>query len=91
MRRKDHRPVVRNLIQLIDEYRSHVFQPINDEPVVYDFMANVDGRSEPLERELHDLDCAIDAGAKAARCGNEQSKLGKFRHGAGHVRHRLQA
>jgi len=34
---------------------------------VDDLVAYIDWRAEPLERELDDLDRAVDAGAKAAR------------------------
>src|SRR5918995_1657590 len=58
-----HRPVVGNLVELVDEHCAQVAQPVDDEAVVDDLVAYVDGRPEPLERELDDLDCAVDAGA----------------------------
>jgi iron uptake system EfeUOB component EfeO/EfeM len=41
---------------------------------VDDLMPDKDGRSEPLERELDDLDRAIDARAEAARSRDEDAK-----------------
>jgi hypothetical protein len=38
-----------------------------------DLVPNEDGRAESLERELDDLDRAVDAGAKAARRSDEDS------------------
>jgi iron uptake system EfeUOB component EfeO/EfeM len=36
---------------------------------VDDFVADIDGRTEPIDRQLDDLDGAIDARAKSARSG----------------------
>ncbi len=94
MRRKDDRAVVRHFVEFVDEYRAQLAQPIDDEAVMDDLVADIDRRTEPLERELDDLDRPVDTGAKAARGGDQdpqgrKCKLG-FRHDAGHVRHRLQ-
>ena len=69
-----YRPVVRHFVELVDEHGAQLRQPVDDEPVVDDLVANIDRRAEPLERELDDLDRPIDAGAKAAGCGDEHSK-----------------
>ena len=93
VRGKDDRAVVGDLVEFVDEYRAQLAQPVDDEAVMDDFVADIDRRAEPLERELDDLDRAVDAGAKAARRGDQDAKGGSevgFRHGAGHVRHRLQ-
>ncbi len=90
MRGKYHGTVVGHLVELIDEDRAKAAQPIDDEAVVDDFVAHIDRRAEALERELDDLDRAVDAGAKAPRGRDQDTKFGKFSHGAGHVRHRLQ-
>ena len=74
MRGKNDRPVVRHLVQLRNEDRTHVLETIDDVAVVDDFVTHVDGSTEPLERELYDLDGAIDAGAEAARRSDEQSE-----------------
>ena len=95
VRRENHRSFVRNLVELVDEHRAEPAQPVDDEAVVQDLVAHVDGRSETLERQLDDLDRPIDPGAEASRRCNEDPERRQwavgFRHGAGHVRHRLQA
>ena len=73
--------------------RPIALQAVDDEAVVDDLVPHIDRRAEPLERELDDLDRAVDAGAKAARRGDQHAKGEariEFSHGAGHVRHRLQ-
>ena len=92
MGRKDHRPVVGHLVELVDEHRAHRRQPVDDEAVVDDLVADIDRRAEPLERELDDLDRAVDAGAKSARRGDQDVRRGGrlFIVAAGDVRHRLQ-
>ena len=85
MGREDHRAVVGNLVELIDEHRAELAQPVDDEAVVDDFMAHIDGRAEPLERELDDLDRAVDAGTKAARRGDEDAQRRQERWGSGTV------
>ena len=92
MGREHDRPVVRNLVELVDEDRAQIAQPVDDEAVVDDLMPDIDGRAEALERQLDDLDRAVDAGAETARGGNqdvEGADGSAIR--AGHVRHRLQA
>jgi hypothetical protein len=71
--RKDDGPVVRDLVKLIDEQRAEPTQAIDDETVVDDFVAHIDGRAEPLERQLDDLDCSVDTGAEAARRGDQDA------------------
>ena len=46
-------------------------QVVDDEPVVHDLVAHVDRRAELRERLLDDRDRAIDAGAEAARIGEQ--------------------
>jgi hypothetical protein len=55
-----------------------------------DFVADIDGRAEPFERELDDLDGAVDAGAETARRGDQDAKGRGICHFAGDVSHRLQ-
>jgi hypothetical protein len=88
---EDYRPIVGNLVELVDEHCAHGLQPFNDEAVVDDFMTDVDGRAKALECQLDDLDRAVDSCTKAPRGRNDDTKRRKFTHGAGHVRHRLQA
>ncbi len=59
----------RNLVQLLDEHRALVAQVVDDELVVDHFVAHVDRRAELHERLLDDRDRAVDAGAEAARIG----------------------
>jgi hypothetical protein len=44
---------------------------------VDDFVAHIDRRTEALDGELDDLDRAVNAGAEAARGGDEQAKRGE--------------
>ncbi len=46
--------------------------------VVHDFVAHVDRRAEQHHRPLDDIDGAIDAGAEAARVGEQNLHIGKF-------------
>ena len=80
MRREHDGPVVRHLVELIDEHRAELSQPVDDEAVVDDFVADIDRRAEPLERQLDDLDRAVDARAKAARRRDQHSKGGSVHH-----------
>ena len=84
----------RHFGQILDEDRALVFQAFDNVFVVHDLVPDIDRRSEPLEGKLDDLDRTVDAGAEAAGSGDEhaQGRQGaiEFRHGAGHVRHRLQ-
>ncbi len=82
---EDDRAIVRHFVQLVDEDRAHALEPFDDEAVVDDLVAHVDGCAETLERELDDLDGAIDAGAESARGGDQHAQrwLGvrlRFRH-----------
>jgi len=47
---------------------------------VDDFMADIDGGSESLERELDDLDRPVDAGAETARRCDQHAKGREFSH-----------
>ena len=62
---KHHRAVVGNFIELIDEHRAQIAQAVDDEAVVDDLVAHEDRRAEPFERELDDLDRAVDARTEA--------------------------
>ena len=48
-----------------------LLQVVDDVGVVDDLVAHVDRRAERLQRALDDLDRAIDAGAEAARLGED--------------------
>ncbi len=71
MGREHHGPVVGNLVELVDEHRAQIAQAIDDEAIVDDLVADVDRRAELLERELDDLDRAVDSGAESARSGDQ--------------------
>ena len=93
MRGEDHRPVVGNFIELVDEDRAEFAQAVDDEAVMDDLVPDIDGRAEPLERELDDLDRAVDPGAEAARRRDQDAKgreVCRFSIGTGHVSLRLQ-
>ena len=90
MGRKDDRPVVGDLVELVDENRAHLAQPVHNEAVVDDFMADIDGRAKPLERQLNDLDGPVNARAKAARRRDQDSQRGSVQHSDSHVSLRLQ-
>ena len=78
MRGENDRPSVRHLVQLLDENRSQPAQPVDDEAVMDDFVAHIDRRAEALDRQLDDLDGAVDPGAEAARGGDQdfEARLG---------------
>ena len=63
----------------VDEDRSARAQRLDDVLVVDDLLAHVDGRSVDVERVLDRLDGAVDAGAVAARSG-EQNLFGNRWH-----------
>ena len=61
----------RHLGQVLDEDRALSLQVVDHVGVVDDLVADVDRRAELVQRALDDLDRAIDAGAKAARLGED--------------------
>src|SRR6476620_2748675 len=66
--REDDRSLsVRDFVQFLDEDGALGLQRFYHVAVVDDLMAHIDGRAVFGERELDDLDGAVDAGAKAAR------------------------
>ena len=71
MRGKHDGPVVRHLVQLVDEDRALRLEVLDDEAIVNDLVAHIDGPSVALERALDDLDGAVDTGAEAARAGEQ--------------------
>ena len=81
MGRENHRAAVRYFVQILDEDRAKASQPVDNEAVVDDFVADIDRWSETLDRQLDDLDGAVDSGAETARGCDQDAKvrLG-FRH-----------
>jgi hypothetical protein len=77
VRREHHWAIVGYFIELVDEYCPKGAKPVDDKAVVNDLVADIDRRAEPLERQLDDLDGAIDTGAKAARRGYQDAQGGK--------------
>ena len=71
VRAEDHQAARGNVRQVVDEDRALAAQVLDDVAVVHDLVPHVDGRAVDLERELDDLDRAIDAGAEAARAGEQ--------------------
>ena len=60
------------VVELLDEDRAALAQLRDDVLVVDDLLAHVDGRAVQLERALDGLHGAVDAGAVAARRGEQQ-------------------
>ncbi len=73
-------PVVRHLVELVDEDRALGLEVLDDEPVVHDLMPHIDRSAVALDGALDDLDGAIDSGAEAAGAG-EQDRERLFRFG----------
>ena len=71
VRGEHDRAAGRNLVELLDEHGAFRLQIVDDELVVHDFVAHVDRRAELRERLLDDGDGAVDAGAEAARIGED--------------------
>ena len=72
MRGKYHRRVIRHLIQLGDKDSPHISKAVDHRPVMHNFMPHIDRGAEFLQRNLDDLNRAIDTGTKAAWCGQMQ-------------------
>ena len=62
---------VGDLVQLLDEPGALGGEFLHDPLVVDDLVAHIDRRPVALERLLDDLDRALDAGAEAARLGED--------------------
>jgi hypothetical protein len=56
-----------DLVDLVDKMGAFGAQPLDDMPVVNDFVTDVDRRAVLFQRALDDLDCSFDPGAKASR------------------------
>ena len=72
MRREDHGRAVGHLVQLLDEHRALRAQAVDDEAVVDDLVPDINRRAVLLDREFDNADGTVDAGAKAARRGDQQ-------------------
>ena len=71
VRGEDDRAAAGHLVELVDEHRAQAAQSLDHVAVVHDLVAHVDRRPEQLERTLDDVDRAVDAGAEAARIGEQ--------------------
>jgi len=69
--------IVRDLVEFIDKDSAKATQPLDDKAIVDDLVPNIDRRAEALERELYDLDSAVNARAEAARSRDQYAKRGK--------------
>jgi hypothetical protein len=78
--REDDGLALRDLGLLVDEHGAPLAQLLDHVLVVDDLLAHVDGRAVDVERALDGLDGPVDAGAVAAR-GGQQKLLGG---GGGH-------
>ena len=76
VRRVHDRRALGRLRLLLDEDRPSRLEVTDDVDVVDDLLADVDGRAIVVERLLDRLDGALDAGAVAARRGQEDSSHG---------------
>ena len=66
---EDHEASGRHLVEVLGEDRTQLAQPFDHVAVVHDLVAYVDGRAVSLERELDDLDRAIDTRTEAPGTG----------------------
>ena len=87
---------VGHLVQFLDEHRALGHQILHHGLVVDDFMADIDRGAKPLDGPLDDLDRPVDAGAEAARLGQDQGDGGHLRGsarggGVDHLGHRIDA
>ena len=62
---------VGNVADFLDENRAFRAQGFDNAFVVNDFVAHIDGRAEPLDCPLDDLDGALNTRAEAARLGED--------------------
>jgi hypothetical protein len=69
--RQDRHGPFGHLGHLVDEDRTLRLEVAHDVEVVDDLLAHVDGRAVLRERALDRLDGALDAGAVATRCGEQ--------------------
>ena len=72
----------RNRGQFVDEHRALGFQLFDHRAVVDDLMADIDRRAVAAQRLLHDADRPVDAGAEAARGGQQHAAAPAARPGA---------
>jgi hypothetical protein len=76
VRGEDHDRAGRHLVHLRDEDRTALFQRADHVRVVHDLPADVDRRAELVQGQLDRLHGPVDAGAVAARPGEQDPPLG---------------
>ena len=59
--------VRRHVVEFVDKDGAARLELLDDEAVVNDFVAHVDGRAETVKRRLHDPDRSLHPGAKSTR------------------------
>ena len=69
MGREDHGAIIGAFVQFFDKDGAFVAQAVNDEFVVHDLVADIDGRAPFFDRQFDDLDGAVHACAKPTRGG----------------------
>ena len=62
-----------HVVQLVHEYDAAGLEPLHDVAVVYDFLADVDGRAVDLQRQIHDSYGAIHTRTKPPRIRQHES------------------
>ena len=63
---KNHRRICRgDFVEFLHEHCTLCFQAFDNEPVVHDLMADIDGCAVGFQRQFDDLDGPVDACAKS--------------------------
>ena len=73
VRREHEQRSLGNLVGFVDEDHALIFERLDDVAIVDDLLTHVDGCAVLLEGLLDGLDRAVDAGAVAARLGEEHA------------------
>ena len=69
--RQHERGAGRHVVDVVDEHHAELAEPVDDEPVVDDLVVAVHGRLEDPHHPREGLDRHLDAGAEAARLGEQ--------------------
>ena len=96
MRRINHPLAVRNVVDLMNKDRALFRQLVDDIAVMDDFAAHINGSAEGFQSDLHNVDRAHYAGAKASRLQQQDPFLSGgslgvvsvrdgFEQGCGHI------
>src|SRR5260370_26743529 len=78
MRREPHERAFRHRRQILDKDRAAALEPLDDEAIMHDLVADIDRRTEAIDGPLDDLDGALDPRAEAARTGQENGQRRVF-------------